>query len=289
MDNNRLAELTEVFRSRFNTSPEMVARAPGRVDLMGSHTDYNEGYVLTMPLDLDTWILFSRREDGESEVMSLDLGEKGTFPVDSPWNSNQPVWLQYVSGVAQVLKDDGFDVPGVNCLIHTTLPIGGGLSSSASLECAAAVMFQHARGFRLERKDMALVCQRAENGFVGMPCGILDQYTSVFGKEGGAILLDCRELSHVQVSLPAEVQPVICDTRAPHLLVDSEYEKRRNQCFKGADVIRRSYPVVKTLRDVTPEFVESAKQDLSDESYKRCSFIVRENIRVLEAASELHA
>lgn len=286
---NRGETIVKAYREQFGGAPTGWVRAPGRVDLMGSHTDYNEGYVLTMPLNLDTWIAFSPRNDGKVVLYSLNLGEGAEFLSSVPYTPEQTGWITYISGVAQVLRDAGYDFPGINGVIQSTVPLGGGLSSSASLECAAAEMFMKAGGFTVEKKQTALYCQQAENKYAGLPCGILDQYTSVMGKKGTLILLDCRSLSHILIKLPQDIQVVICDTQAPHILVGSEYEARRNQCFQGVKIIRNFYPDVHTLRDVDNRQLRACKHRMDETVFKRCSFITGENQRVLDASAALSA
>jgi len=276
-----------VFKNQFQGSPEWWVRAPGRVDLMGSHTDYNEGYVLTMPLNLDTWIAFSPRKDENIVLYSVNLDEKAEFSSSVPHSKEQKGWITYISGVAQVFRDEGYDFPGINGVIHSSVPLGGGLSSSASLECSAAEMFMKAGGFTVDRKQAALYCQRAENEYVGMPCGVLDQYTSIMGKAGTLILLDCRALSHILIRLPETIQVVICDTQAPHILVGSEYETRRNQCFQGVEILKKRFPVIQTLRDTEVKQLQTCKNSMNEEVFKRSLFIIGESQRVLEASAAI--
>lgn len=278
----RRQEIVEKYKQLFNSSPDYWVRSPGRAELLGTDTDDNQGYVLTMSIHLDTWIAFSRSESSRVNILSLNLGERAEYdigkePIDSSSN-----WDRYVSGVSKIFLERGFEPKGVNAVIHSTLPLGGGLSSSASLETAAALMFQMAGAFSGEKKQTALICQQAENESVGVSCGILDQYSSVFGKKGCALLLDCRSLTHIEISIPSDIKVVICDTNVPRNLSDSEYGKRQQETIEGTRLLRKQNPDILALRDVNSNMFAGLKDSLPDTIRKRSQFIVEENQRVLE-------
>lgn len=280
----RRDQLRNLFRERFGAAPTLWCRAPGRVDLMGSHTDYNLGYVLTLPIGRDTWMAGRPRPDSTVRLYSLNLEEEAAFRLDPVGAGAGRHWSNYVRGVAQVLQTDGLTVSGFDGLIHTTVPIGSGLSSSAALECATATVFEALGGWRLDPVRKALLCQRAENRFVGVNCGILDQYTSCLGEAGCALLLDCRDLTHRPVKLPEGLQVVICDTRSRRELAGSEYGQRRAQCEAGARQLG-----VKALREVSLDRFTRHEAELPPEVARRCRFIVEENDRVLRLAAALPA
>jgi galactokinase len=196
-------------------------------------------------------------------------------------------WGLYVQAVAAVLAQAGCPIQGCDALIHGTLPIASGLSSSASLEAAAAVLFAHLGRYETPPLSLARLCQRAEVEIVGMSCGILDQYSSILGEAGSALLLDCRSLTHQCVHLPGDVLPVICDTRAPRELTGSEYGDRRASCEEGARVLATLLPGVRTLRDVGPEELRRHEARLPPRVARRCRFVVEENARVLRMAAAL--
>jgi galactokinase len=254
---------------------------------MGSHTDYNLGYVLTLAIDRDTWIAARPRSDRAVRVRSLDVEGEGSFDLDAIEHDKAAPWTDYVRGVAHVFQAEGYALSGFDGLVQSTVPVGSGLSSSAALECATAALFQALGGWEVDPLQMALLCQQAENEFVGMNCGILDQYTSVMGQEGCALLLDCRDLTSRQVTVPSDIGVVICDTRAKRELTGSEYGERRAQCEEGARLLGEIYPGVRALRDVTLAQFEPHEANLPPVVARRSRFIIEENERVLRLAEAL--
>jgi len=285
----RRALLTQAFVQRFGQPPSIWVRAPGRVDLMGSHTDYNLGYVLTLPVDRDTWMAARPRTDRIACVQSLNAAGSSCFDVEAEVIARDEAvpWANYVRGVAAVFRTEGRPFTGFDSLAHSTIPLSSGLSSSAALEAATAMLLQALGGWQDEPVRLALLCQRAENRFVGVNCGILDQYTSILGQAGCALLLDCRDLTSRPVTVPADIQVVICDTRAKRELTGSEYGDRRAQCEEGARLLARFYPGVIALRDVSLAQFEAHQADLPEPVARRCRFIIEENERVLRLAEAL--
>ena len=283
----RQAWMTEQFAARFGGPPEYWTRAPGRVDLMGSHTDYNDGYILTMTIDRDTWVAASGRNDGKVSVYSLNSDGGGEFSLSDIRHDEESLWPNYVRGVAQMLREADYPLRGLNAMIHTTVPVASGLSSSAALEMAVGRMFEQAGGFELDPVALALLGQRAENQFVGVNCGILDQYTSAMGKAGCALLLDARSVTSQDVPIAPSIHVVICDTRARRALAGSQYGVRRAQCEEGALILGATIPHVSALRDVTISQFNAHVADLSPAVAKRCRFIIEENDRVLALAAAL--
>jgi hypothetical protein len=214
--------------------PQLWARAPGRVDLMGSHTDYNLGFVLTLPIGRDTWIAARRRDDGIVRVHSMNLDASDEFRLDAIEPVSESRWRNYVRGVAAILQNEGLALTGCDAIIHSTVPVAAGLSSSAALECALATLFSGLGGWSLTGERKALLCQKAENEFVGVKCGILDQYSSCLGRRGCALLLDCRDLSTRAVRIADGIRVVVCNTMSPRRLSGGEYAQRRAECEQGA-------------------------------------------------------
>jgi len=286
--NPRTELLNSNFVKIFARSPTVWTQAPGRVDLMGSHTDYNQGYVLTEAIDRETWIAAHPREDNRVIVHSLNIEGSSSFDLDREIEVDQQVpWSNYVRGVAEILRQQGYTLTGFDGLIHSTVPVGSGLSSSAALEVATAVLFNALGDLKLESVQIALLCQQAENEFVGMNCGILDQYTSMLGAADSVLLLDCRDNSSQIIKIADGIQIVICDTQSKRELTGSEYPERRAQCEQGASIFANFYPGVAALRDVSLEMFEAHKSDLPQVVAKRCLFVIEENQRVLDIAAAI--
>ncbi|MEJ2734311.1 MAG: galactokinase [Anaerolineae bacterium] len=283
----RRERIADRFVERFGRQPIVWTQAPGRVDLMGSHTDYNLGYVLTQAIDRNTWIAARPRDDGEVIVQSLNLDGCGEFDLARIEYDTAIPWTNYVRGVAAVLQEEGHPLCGFEGLIHSTIPFGSGLSSSAALEVATAVLFDTLGELGLDPVQMALLCQRAENEFVGMNCGILDQYSSTMGEAGSVLLLDCRDLSSQTRPVVDGIQVVVCDTRTKRELTGSEYAERRAQCEEGARILAGFYNGVEALRDVSLEQLDAHMGALSDVVYRRSRFVIEENERVLDMADAL--
>jgi galactokinase len=277
----RRAAVEQKFRALYGGEPAGWVRAPGRAELLGTDTDDNLGYVMTMAIHLDTWIAY--RPSGAErvrfhsmnveETLDYRLGEEPTVPASS--------WDRYVSGVSRVLRLQGHPLAGVEAVAHSTVPIGGGLSSSASLLVAVCHMHQAAGGFSLDPKQTALACQQSENQDAGVNCGILDHYSSCFGLKGTALLLDCRSLTHVEVRIPADIRVVICDSNYPRTLAQSGYAKRRQECEEGTRLLQAQDPSIRTLRDVNTPLFERLKGALPEVLRRRCQFIFEENQRVV--------
>ena len=279
--------LVEEFYQVYAAQPTLLACAPGRVDLMGSHTDYNQGYVLTLPINRFTWIAAQPRDDRTVNIRSMNLEGVSSFHLDDISHDESYPWADYVRGVAAMLQEAGYLLEGFDGLISSTVPLRSGLSSSAALEVATARLFQMRCGLEIDPVKIALICQRAENQFVGMNCGILDQYTASVGIVGGALLLDCRELTSQQVSIPGALSIVICDTRTKRELSGTEYPQRRAHCEQGAMILGMSIPGIKALRDVTLDQYQMHEYQLPPVVRRRCRFIIEENQRVLEMSEAL--
>lgn len=280
----RADTMREAFRARFAREPALWVRAPGRVDAMGTHTDYNEGCVLTLSIDRDTWVAAAPRDDGRIRAASLNLSGASEFDCGDVLGRRGAGWGVYVQAVAAVLAEAGCPLRGCDALVHGTLPIASGLSSSASLETAIGVLLAQLAGWAVEPLRLARLCQRAEVEIVGMSCGILDQYSALFGEAGSALLLDCRSLTHTRARIPDAVLPVICDTRAPRELTGSRYGERRASCEEGARRLASLLPGVRTLRDVDGEQLRRHAARLPPLVARRCRFVVEENARVSRMA-----
>jgi galactokinase len=283
----RIYQVANSYRETFGDEPAVWARAPGRVDLMGSHTDYNLGYVLTQAIDRDTWIAATPRTDERVNLRSLNVTGTVEFSIEDITYDETAKWSNYVRAVLSIFQDEGYPVTGFNALIHSTIPISSGLSSSAAIEVATGVLLSELGGFTIEPLQLAILCQRAENDFVGMNCGILDQYSSVFGRAGEVLMLDCRDLTSATRPVAPGIQLVICDTRAIRELTGSEYTERRAQCEQGVQLLKNFLPDINSLRDVSIDQFETHVADLPDVVARRCRFVIEENQRVLDMADAL--
>lgn len=283
----RKAQVHARFVDVFGREPSVWVQAPGRVDLMGSHTDYNQGFVLTMTIDRSTWIAAIPRRDRRVSIASLNIEGRLDFSLDDSSRDAAVPWVNYVKGVAVTLEAAGYPVTGFDGLVHSTVPFSSGLSSSAALEVATATLFKALGGWAMEPVEMARLCQRAENEFVGVNCGILDQYTSALGQAGHAVLLDCRHLTSTVTPIHPDLQVVICDTRARRALAGSEYSERRAQCEQAAAYLAGCQAGVHTLRDVSLAQLEACAPDLPPVVVRRARFIIEENQRVLGLAAAL--
>ncbi|MGQ1783824.1 MULTISPECIES: galactokinase [unclassified Saccharicrinis] len=283
MNNEVLSKFSELYQ----TQPSYYAYSPGRVDLMGSHTDYNHGYVVTMPVNLVIDCAFSGNDTGVIEMYSCNLNDKTRINVETGEIIEGGDWAKYISAVVKVLIDEKIELKAFTGSFCSTIPIGSGLSSSAALEAMTMAMLAETSGFEMDNKTMALLCQRAENVYVGVNCGILDQYSVIFGERHKVIKLDCRELTHAQVSWPKEIMVAICNTNKPRQLHGSEYDDRRAQCEEAVAVFAKIDPDIKALRDVSIEFFHEHKDKLSADAAKRAEFIIEENNRTHELEDAL--
>jgi galactokinase len=272
----------ETLRSQI-PGADIAVRAPGRANLIGEHTDYNDGFVLPLAIDLET-VLVGQRTDGVVRLRSEDA--EGVVEVDlSTGRGPEDGWGRYVAAVVQQLLEAGLPVRGVDGALSSTVPSGAGLSSSAALEVAVAlaVLDASALGQPMRPEDVAKLCQRAENLGVGVASGLMDQLASACGVEGSALLLDCRSVTFEAVPLPAGTAVVLVDSAVPHSLVDSEYGARRTSCEQAAAALG-----VPALRDVDEPTLTAAQAQLDPVAYRRARHVVTENDRVLLAASALH-
>lgn len=292
MRNSRQAGLPNIrqrFAEIFGGEPVAVVRAPGRVNLIGEHTDYNDGYVLPVAIDRSVLVAAAPRDDRQVVIYALDFGESVEFSLDDIRHDQTKTWSNYQRGVAYFLEERGIKLPGLNAVVTGDVPIGSGLSSSAAVEVSMAYTWQVLTGFKLSRVELALLCQRAEHEFVGMNCGIMDQFVSALGQRDHALLIDCRSLHYQPVPLPAEAAVVVADTMKRRGLLDSEYNTRRQECEEGVRILQRYLPEARSLRDISAaQFVEY-KAQLSEKVRKRCRHVIYENERVLRGVAALRA
>jgi len=285
------SRLAQLFSSRLAGAPR-IFRAPGRVNLISEHTDYNDGFVLPAAIDLYTWTATLPRPGNKLHVFSENLNETAEIDLGVSNPQARDHWSDYVHGVALMLQKLEVPVVGANMVIHSDVPTGAGLSSSAALEVSVASALLATSGTTLPLAEIAKLCQRAENEFVGARVGIMDQFASCFGSADHAILLDCRSLEYQLLQLPPGVTMVICNTMVKHGHSGGEYNERRSQCEEGVRLLKQHFPAIKALRDVTLAQLESQRahnryEPMSDLIYRRCHHIVSENERVLRTVEAL--
>ena len=281
---NNPIELQKKFKALFAAEPR-IFRAPGRVNLIGEHTDYNDGFVLPAALDFSTYVAIAPRPDRRLIIYSENISERVECSLDD-FQSRQH-WSDYPRGVAVLLQQSGVALRGANLLIQGNVPIGSGLSSSAAIEVATALALVEINGLAMDRTALAKICQRTENEFVGLQCGIMDQFIACHGRGGHALLLDCRSLEYRLLPLSDAARLVICNTMVKHELANSEYNKRRAECEAGVKYLAQFLPHITALRDVSGNDLVRFGINLPELIYRRCQHIVSENQRVLGAAAAL--
>ena len=277
--------LSSNFETHYGEAPALIAHAPGRVNIIGEHTDYNEGFVFPAAINFGTWIAATKRADNDIVVTAMDYeNQQNQFSLSDINYDEEQGWANYVRGVVKVLKEAMPDFGGANLLVTGNVPQGAGLSSSASFEVAILKALSALYELPLDGVQAALLGQKAENTFVGCSCGIMDQLISAMGNEGMAMLLDCQSLAIEHSPLPDSHQIVIINSNVKRGLVDSEYNLRRQQCEQGASLLG-----VSSLREATMEMLEGAKAHMPEVVYRRAKHIVTENARTLAASQALKA
>lgn len=277
------------FNNQFgDNSQSIIVRSPGRVNLIGEHTDYNQGFVLPIAIEPAIKILAAPRKDNVVVLFSENYQERVEFKLDSIIRSPGQNWINYPKGVISILINRGLMEQGFAAMIHSDIPVGAGLSSSAAFEMAIAYTAQQLFGFELSAIEMIKLCQQAENEFVGVQCGIMDQFIIRLGKENTALLIDCRSLTYEHVPMPGDkYRIVICNSGVKRGLLDSEYNSRRQQCHGGAKLLQKYLPKIQSLRDVSWSEFLKYQTELPEPIAKRCRHVISENQRVLDAVAAL--
>src|ERR1035437_1340384 len=284
---NRAPALEQRFVQLFGESPR-IYQAPGRVNLIGEHTDYNDGFVMPAAIGFYTRAAVAPRPDRKLAIHSENYSEQVEFDLDHLPATGAGHWSDYVVGVVKMLVRSGKKLGGVNLLVDGNVPLGAGLSSSASIEVAVGyALLDLAESSTITRTQLALLCQRAENEFVGARCGIMDQFVASHGKRGQALLLDCRSLEYRLLPLPDNAVLAICNTMVKHSIAKGEDTQRRAECEAGVRGLSKYLPNARALRDVTPEDMEAYGHELPDIVMRRCRHVIGENARVLQAAEAL--
>ncbi|MEO5603205.1 MAG: galactokinase [Cyclobacteriaceae bacterium] len=281
------ADIERCFTQFFNRKPFMV-RAPGRINLIGEHTDYNDGFVMPAAIDKELFFGISPSDDHRTILYSMKYDERFEVDLQNPKPVKEPRWANYILGVLFQFINNGYSVKPFYCAFGGDVPLGAGMSSSAAMECGFAFALNEVNGLAVPKLKMIKMAQWAEHNFVGVQCGIMDQFASVMGKEGHVILLDCRSLTHHYFPLNLQEYGIIlCDTKVKHSLVDTEYNTRRQECSSGVNILTRYYPEVKSLRDVSLTMLEKHKSELPGKVFNRCLYVVQEIQRVQQAGRDL--
>jgi galactokinase len=290
-----IAALIDAFESRFGTQPDQIVRAPGRVNLLGEHVDYNEGPVLPAAIDRAVYLAASSRDSDLVELHALDPGEEVSFSLDHLETRHDldgtllPDWAQYPAGVAWAMKQSGRQLKGLQGVYTSDVPIGAGLSSSAAVEMAFAVTWQILEGWPADRMTLARLCQQAENEYVGVSCGLMDQFASAHGVRDHALLFDTRSLEWEAVPLPPGTVLVVADSGIRRRLANSAYNQRRAACEAAVNILRQDLPAINTLRDVSPQEFYQLRKKLPPDIRLRAEHVITEIERVYSAVDALHA
>jgi galactokinase len=274
------------FEKNFGEKPLLV-RSPGRVNLIGEHTDYNQGFVLPAAIDKAVTFAIAPRSDRTCNIIALDMHEEHQFILDNLQKTSKG-WPHYLMGVVDQLLQSHFHLSGFNCVFGSTIPIGAGLSSSAAIEAGLAFTLNKLFDLHADNLTLVKLAQRAENEFVGVRCGIMDQFINIFGEKQKVLQIDCRSLEYNYYPFEyPNVSIVLFNTGVSHSLASSEYNKRREQCGAGVETIKRRHPHVTSLRDVSLSMLEESKSDFDPLIYRRCKYVVEENDRLLKGCDEL--
>lgn len=279
--------IRDLFTARYGTRPRLIVRAPGRVNLIGEHTDYNEGFVFPIAIDRETFVAARIRADQTVRAYTTQFDQEDSFEVTAIERSPSMPWANYVRGVIKGLLARDLPISGADLLISSDVPLGSGLSSSASLEVAVGYAVQLLNNINLLGEELALLAQGAENSFVGVQCGIMDQFISALGRADHALLIDCRDLSYRPVPIPPDVRVVVCNSGVHHNLGNSEYNERRAACNEAVRLLKARMPKIGSLRDVSPADLAANADLLPPTTLMRARHVVTENQRTLAAAAAL--
>lgn len=281
------SKVAQAFRARFLHEPALVVRAPGRINLIGGHTDYNDGFVLPMAVDRAAWVAVAARRDTEARIRALDMGgDEVAFSTDRVPASDGG-WSDYARGIVWAFLEQDLTPPGMEGVLTSDVPVGAGMSSSAAVEVAFAYSWACLAGWDLADTDLARLAQRAEREYVGVNCGIMDQMISVGGRAGHAMLLDTRSMDREYVPVPDEVAVLVADSGVRRSLAASKYNQRRAQCEQAVGMLQEVLPQIKALRDVTPDDLEAHRSVLPELLFRRARHVVHENQRVHRVVAAL--
>ena len=287
MNDILIQNTTAFFEKSFGTKPEKIVLSPGRINIIGEHIDYNDGYVLPAAIDKVICFALEKNNSKKSKIIAIDLNEEFEIDLTQEVKLNDIVWTNYIRGVIKQLQDNGFSFEGFNCAFSSNIPVGSGLSSSAALECGMIFGIKQLFDLKIEKVDIALLGQKAEH-WVGINCGIMDQFSSVLGLENKVIQLDCNTLDyHYHNADFKDYSLVLFDSNVKHSLFTSEYNTRRIECEQGLSIIKSHFPEVKSFRNCTDEQLLSIQDKMNETVFKRVHYVVKEINRVIKACEAL--
>ena len=287
MNDILIQKTTRFFQETFGTPPEKTVLSPGRINIIGEHIDYNDGYVLPAAIDKIICFAFAKNNTKQSKIVAIDLNEEFEVDLTQEISLSKIVWSNYILGVIKQLQDKGFSFDGFNCVFSSNIPVGSGLSSSAALECGTIFGIKELFDLKIKPIDIALMGQSAEH-WVGINCGIMDQFSSVMGQENKVIKIDCRTLDYEYHDANFnDYSLILFDSNVKHSLMTSAYNERREQCEEGIAIIKKNYPKITSFRDCTENQVISLKDKMSAAVFKRSHFVVKEIKRVTMACEAL--
>ncbi|WP_348798088.1 galactokinase [Flavobacterium adhaerens] len=287
MNDLLIKETTAFFQEKFGSTPEKVVLSPGRINIIGEHIDYNDGYVLPAAIDKIICFAFAKNNSQKSKIVAIDLNEEFEVDLTQEVALSDVVWTNYILGVIKQLKDNGFSFEGFNCVFSSNIPTGSGLSSSAALECGTLFGIKELFGLEIPKVNIALMGQKAEH-WVGINCGIMDQFSSVMGQENKVIKIDCKTLDYTYHDANfSDYSLILFDSNVKHSLMTSEYNVRRKECEEGLSIIKNNYPEITSFRDCNENHVLSLKDKMTSNVFDRCHFVVQEINRVALACEAL--
>ncbi|MDH7604404.1 MAG: galactokinase [Melioribacter sp.] len=274
------------FRELFNENP-LILRSPGRVNIIGEHTDYNMGFVLPGAIDKAIYFAIAPRTDNKCFLYAYDINDNYEFSIDDVKRSDKN-WANYLIGIVDQLNKNEYKINGFNCVFGGDIPIGAGLSSSAAIEAGLAYALNYIFDLKIDKLDLVKLSQKSENEFVGVKCGIMDQYINIFGEENKVLKIDCRSLEYEYIPFEFKnISIVLFNTGVSHSLASSEYNQRRKECKEGVQIIQKDFPDTQSLRDVTLEMIYDYKNKMPEKIFNRCKYVVEENNRLLKACDAL--